>query len=262
MQTVLFKFFGYLINLDHIFLITFFAGMILFFTRFKKTSRGFLITSFSLMILIISPIGMIGTTFLENRFPRLQSIPADAKGLILLGGSFDRYVSSKRDTISFNMAAGRIFDFAALAKKNPDKQIVFTGAGRGLTPKVNESALAKEVFDAYGIDTSKVIFENKSADTTENAKFTRDILQPKPGEKWVLVTSAFHMSRSVALFKKMGFDVIPYPVDYHTDGEYHLTPVWDLYYSALAWKTFIREIASMTNAYLFGSSDEWMPGPK
>lgn len=259
MKTFLFILFGWIINIDKIILFNFFAGMLLLFTRFKKLSKLFLLTAFTFMVLFISPLAMWGVTFLEDRFPRIEAIPSDAKGLILLGGSFERNVSLKRHTIAFNQTAGRMLEFAALAKKYPDKQIVFTGAGRGLTDEVNESRLAKQVFTTYGIDPNKIIFEDRSADTVENARFARDKVQPKPGEKWVLVTSAYHMPKAVGLFRKMGFDVIPFPVDYHTDGEYHLMPVFDLFYASLAWHAFVREIAGMTNAYLFEQSDEWIP---
>jgi uncharacterized SAM-binding protein YcdF (DUF218 family) len=59
-------------------------------------------------------------------------------------------------------------------------------------------------------------FEANSRDTWENAVFTRDLVKPKPGETWLLVTSAWHMPRSVGIFRRLGFDVIPYPVAYRT----------------------------------------------
>ena len=56
--------------------------------------------------------------------------------------------------------------------------------------------------------------ERRSRNTQENAEFSKAIANPKDGERWLLVTSAFHMPRSVGLFRKAGFAVEPYPVDW------------------------------------------------
>ncbi len=61
-------------------------------------------------------------------------------------------------------------------------------------------------------------FEDKSRNTWENAIFTRDLVNPKPGDTWLLVTSAWHMPRAMGIFRKAGFKVTAYPVDYLTYG--------------------------------------------
>ena len=50
----------------------------------------------------------------------------------------------------------------------------------------------------------------------------------KPGERWLLVTSAYHMPRSVGIFRKAGFAVEPYPVDWRTGGRADLLSIFDL----------------------------------
>lgn len=55
----------------------------------------------------------------------------------------------------------------------------------------------------------RVEYEEKSRNTAENATFAKEVLKPKPGDRWLLVTSAFHMPRAVGSFRKAGFDVIP-----------------------------------------------------
>ena len=69
------------------------------------------------------------------------------------------------------------------------------------------------------VDRGQVVYEENSRNTYENAHFTRELVQPKPGEKWLLVTSAAHMPRSVGLFRKAGFEVIPYPVAFKSTGK-------------------------------------------
>ena len=62
----------------------------------------------------------------------------------------------------------------------------------------------------------RIVLEDKSRNTAENAEFTRRLVDPKPGERWLLVTSAMHMPRSVGAFRKAGFPVEAYPVDWRT----------------------------------------------
>ena len=74
-------------------------------------------------------------------------------------------------------------------------------------------------FTALGIDPGRIIEEGASRNTEENAQLTKELLNPQPGETWLLVTSAFHMPRSVGLFRKAGFEVVPWPTDYFTTGQ-------------------------------------------
>jgi uncharacterized SAM-binding protein YcdF (DUF218 family) len=64
-----------------------------------------------------------------------------------------------------------------------------------------------------------MILEDKSRNTWENAVFTHDLVKPKKGEAWLLVTSAWHMPRSAGIFRRIGFDVVPYPVACRTFGD-------------------------------------------
>ena len=64
----------------------------------------------------------------------------------------------------------------------------------------------------------RFIFEDASRTTWENAVNSRDLLKPKPGERFLLVTSSFHMPRSMGAFRMAGFEVEAYPVDWRTRG--------------------------------------------
>ncbi len=69
-----------------------------------------------------------------------------------------------------------------------------------------------------GVPRARLIVEDRSRSTAENAAFTKDRLEPKAGQRWVLVTSAMHMPRAVGAFRHVGFPVEAYPVDYTTTG--------------------------------------------
>lgn len=68
-------------------------------------------------------------TYLENYYPRLDVIPSDATGIILLGGSFDMKASHARGFTCYNLAGGRLIEFIELARKHPHLPLIFTGGG-------------------------------------------------------------------------------------------------------------------------------------
>ena len=68
------------------------------------------------------------------------------------------------------------------------------------------------------LPSRRILFEDRARNTYENAVFSRSLAQPRPGERWLLVTSAAHMPRAVGCFEQLGWPVIAYPVDYRTTG--------------------------------------------
>lgn len=167
------------------------------------------------------PVGNLLVLPLEQRFASVPAPGPDDRvdGIILLGGFEDGWVSSGRGGLGVNEAAERITEGLRLALRHPEAKVVFTGGVGGLLARNVEASepVGRFLIDA-GIAKERLILENKSRNTYENALFTRELVAPKPGERWYLVTSAFHMPRSVGLFRKVGFDVIAYPVDYRTRG--------------------------------------------
>ncbi|MGN6669978.1 MAG: YdcF family protein [Candidatus Nucleicultricaceae bacterium] len=255
--------FGWIINIDVVLSVLFLVGFFLLFSnRFAVLSRSFIkVFGFLFLFFVVVPIGPWGATFLENRFPRIESIESDVVGAILLGGSFDRPVTVARGTLSYTPAAGRFNGFVELAKQNPRLKLVFTGGGVAIPGAKSESDYAKELFESMGFDTSSIIFEGSSKDTVQNATLSFNLVKPKPGEKWLLVTSALHMPRAVGLFEGAGWSVVPYPVDYHTSGRYDKAPNLSIVKAFYAWHHAIREFVAMTNNYINGYSKVWMPGP-
>ncbi len=249
-----YRFFGWwIINIDLFFILLLLIGSGLLLFHRKTWGKRFLVTScLGFIFFGVVPIGLWTIEQLENHFPKIQTIPPDAKGMILLGGSFDKMTTLARGETAYNLAGGRFIQFIEFAKEHPQLQLVFTG-----TPFEVETA--KKEFKALGLDPNAVVFEGNSKDTKENAAKTAALIKPKPDEKWILITSAYHMPRSVGLFRKAGFNVIPFPLDYHAPGKYEPWFFIGLTLNLSAWQASSREWLGMVINYLMGRSSEVYP---
>jgi uncharacterized SAM-binding protein YcdF (DUF218 family) len=264
MDQVVFKFFGWLITIDWIIMGLLLLAIIFLSLKWWKGGRRLVIALSALIfVTAILPTGPKILCFLEQRFPQPETISSDVKGIILLGGSFDLSVTANRGFPCYNQVGGRIIDFLELAHKYPHLQVVFSGGGPINNPLANEAANTKRVLEGVGFDMNRVSFETKSKTTIENAKNSYELIKPKSGEKWLLVTSAYHMPRSMGLFRKAGWEVIAYPVDYHVPKVVSWLNFGTSFAQGfLSWSTGIREIGGLSANYLAGRSDTWIPSPE
>lgn len=196
------------------------SGLALAYTRWPKWGRRLTISSAVLLALIcLGPLGHFLAAPLERRFPALAEDIAPPDGIIVLGGSVDETLSAERRRITFTEAAERLTAPIELLRRFPRTRLVFSGGSAALRPSgATEADAVRRFWRAAGIDHGQAIYEDRSRNTYENAVFTRDLVKPKSGERWLLITSAMHMPRSVGVFRRAGFPVVPYPVDFRTDG--------------------------------------------
>jgi uncharacterized SAM-binding protein YcdF (DUF218 family) len=167
----------------------------------------------------LTPLGHVLLLPLEERFPAWRDEGRAPVGIIVLGGSFDTAVSVARGRPALNESAERLTEAAGLARRFPTARLVFTGGdGRLLGAEGNESDDAALVFAQMGIDPARITYELRSRNTWENAVLTKALAQPRAGELWLLVTSAWHMPRAIGAFRAAGFDVVATPVDHRTRG--------------------------------------------
>lgn len=175
----------------------------------------------ALLIAGLTPFGNALLLPLEQRFPAADamSLPNDVAGMIVLGGFEDTSVLATRRELGLNRAAERVTEAARLARAVPRLKVVFTG-GVGALIGGGTSAAGKvgEFFADMGIARDRLILEGASRNTYENARLTVPLLAAAPGSRWLLVTSAFHMPRSIGIFRQAGVDVIAYPVDFRAGG--------------------------------------------
>jgi uncharacterized SAM-binding protein YcdF (DUF218 family) len=213
----------------------------------------------------LTPFGNLLILPLEQRF---ASVPAPAEGeqvdgIILLGGFEDGWVSSGRSGLGLNEAAERVTEGLRLALRHPESKVVFTGGVGGLLAQGLEASGPVAAFLAEaGIAKDRLILEGKSRNTYENAVFTRDLVKPAAGQRWYLVTSAYHMPRAIGLFRKAGFDVIAYPVDYRTRGRDDLMRLFERIPQGLMRTDMaVNEWLGLASYRALGRIDDLFPAP-
>ncbi|WP_182084564.1 ElyC/SanA/YdcF family protein [Aureimonas sp. ME7] len=239
------------------------AGVVAYLFRSPRLGMGLVSTSLLILAVVsLTPLGLLMLSVLENRFPK-PDLPENVAGIVVLGGSFDTRIGRTRGVAELNEAADRITTTLALARRYPNARVVFSGGAAAMFEEdVTESSLARKMFDELGLPPERLELEDRSRNTTENALFTREIAQPKPGETWVLVTSAAHMPRSIGCFRIAGFDVVPYPTDYQTPSGSALYRPSSATVRNLEKVHFaIREYLGLVVYRLTGKTDALFPAP-
>jgi uncharacterized SAM-binding protein YcdF (DUF218 family) len=204
---------------------------------------------------------------LEQRFAQPDPMPERVTGLVVLGGGIDVATAWRRPDSALNSAGDRLIAAAHLARRYPEATLLYaSGAGYPHQDSVEETAHAARLLDRLGIAPGRLVLEDRSHNTHQNAVEAQRLAQPKPGETWLLITSAFHMPRAVAAFRAAGFPVVPYPVD-------HLLPLpgmpdpgaWfdgDLIDGLTKADIALKEYVGLLAYRLFGHTEELFPAPK
>jgi uncharacterized SAM-binding protein YcdF (DUF218 family) len=240
------------------------AGALLLASRFAALGRRLMVVSLVLLATCgFSPLGNILLYPLEQRFPPWDATQGAPDGIIVLGGPIDPDLSIAHDTPVIRSSPDRIIATAALAHQYPNVRIIYSGgSGNLIANDAREADFASEIFESLGVDKSRLTMERRSRNTYENAEVSKAIAAPKAGERWLLVTSAFHMPRSVGLFRKVGFAVQPYPVDWRVGGRADLFSFSNYAGEGLGrTDTALREWLGLIAYYLTGRTSELLPGP-
>ncbi|MBO6894325.1 MAG: YdcF family protein [Roseibium sp.] len=200
---------------------------------------------------------------LEERFPRPATLEG-YEGIIVLGGAVDTIVTGGRGDTALTTSGERITITARLAQQIPDARVVHTG-GKGVivSAQATEAEGAARLFEDFGIAPDRILLEDASRNTWENAVLTKALVKPEPGQSWLLVTSAYHMPRSMGVFRKAGWTgITAYPVDYRTRG----SEDWTLGFSGASkglrrFDVAFKEWIGLVVYRVTGRSTEFFPGP-
>jgi len=244
-------------------------GAILIWTGWARWGRRFVTIGAVLLLVVgLSPLGNALILPLENRFPRadLDQPPAPA-GLIILGGAENRLVGSARKAPTLNEAGERLLEGAILALRFPNAKVAFSGGDAGILYKSDSEAQgAADILTDLGVESGRLVLESNARDTYENAVFLRKELDRggafSEGTRWLLITSAYHMPRSIGAFRQAGFDVEPWPVDYRTRGPEDFSKPFDKVSEGLRRvDTATREWVGLLAYWATGRTNALFPSP-
>jgi uncharacterized SAM-binding protein YcdF (DUF218 family) len=239
-------------------------GLVLLCTRLTRLASWLVVTSLVLIAVAgLSPLGNALMLPLEQRFPPWDASRGPPTGIVVLGGAITPEVSAARGEVALNEAAERITATVELARRYPDARIIFSGGSSALIPDgTPEAPFAVREFEALGIPHERITAEEQSRNTVENAVFSHLLAEPKPGERWLLVTSAYHMPRAIAAFRAAGFPVEAYPVDWRTRGPIDaVRPFTSLGAGLRRTDTAVREWVGLAAYRLTGKTTELFPAP-
>ena len=239
-------------------------GAALAYTRFAKWSRY--LTTPSAVLLLLMAFGLVGHMLaipLEARFPTQPDDIEAPDGIVVLGGSVGEMLGDRRGRVNFAMAAGRVTTPMELVRRFPKAKLVFTGGSVSLDGSpVSEAQAVRQIWRAAGVERRDTIYEDRSRDILESAAFTRDLVKPTKGERWLLVASAMHMPLAIGVFRKAGFPVIAYPVDFRASGDFWRPRVPEHTGEAITTVDLAtREWLELLAYRLTGKTDSLFPAP-
>ena len=244
-------------------------GAILIWTGWARWGRRF-VSAGALLLLVagLSPLGNALILPLEDRFPRADlDRPPPLAGLIILGGAENRLVGSARKAPTVNEAGERLLEGAILAHRFPEAKVAFSGGDAGILYKSNSEAEgAATILTQLGVARDRLILEANARDTYENAVYLKKELEAEAkfgaDSRWLLITSAYHMPRSMGAFRQAGFEVEPWPVDYRTRGPADFTKPFDKVSEGLRRvDTAAREWVGLLAYWLTGRINALFPSP-
>lgn len=235
-----------LLALDSLLIIWLALGVLSLLLAWQRLAK-WLLSSLLLVCLVIGlfPVGEWLLYSLERQYPPISLQAETVEGVIVLGGGEQNAQTHAWQQVSLGSGGERPLALLQMVRRLPAEiPIVFTGGTGKMTAQgMSGAEVVQQLLRDHGIDVERVTFEDKSRNTVENAVLSQRLVQPKPEENWLLITSAFHMPRSVAIFCSQDWQVTPYPVDFRSRKDKLLRLDWD----------FAKHLKNLNTAY-----KEWL----
>jgi uncharacterized SAM-binding protein YcdF (DUF218 family) len=158
------------------------------------------------------------------------------------------------DRVFFQHGADRVIHAVDLYQRRLIRKLVVSGGtGRLITESRKEADDIKKALVLMGVPADSILVENESRNTHESAIYVKELLQPDEAEM-LLITSGFHMRRSLACFRKAGLAVTPFSTDFYTHPRYYtvdvlLIPKVD---ALLIWQKLVKEWTGFAAYWLAG----------
>jgi len=238
------------------------VGLALLFTRFKRAGRRMVAASLVLFLIIgFLPVGGLLDHKLENRFPPWDPARGAPDGIIVLGSAINPIISRARGDTALTDSAERVTVIARLARAYPQARIVYSSGNASIFGGPAEADYVIPLLQSFGVPAARVTLERRSRNTYENALFSKALLKPKPGERWLLVTSARHMPRAIGCFRRVGFPVEAYPVDWRTLPRWRFRLATTFARGLRRTDRAVHEWLGLLVYWLTGRTSTLLPGP-
>ena len=239
-------------------------GLLASWRGWRRTGLGFTLAGLvALGLFAFTTLGALLIAPLENRFARPATPPADVGAIIVLGGGFGGVVSQARGNEELRESGDRFVEALRLARLYPQARIIISGGvGNPFQDSESDADIARRFYAGMGLPDGRLTFEGESRNTAENAAFSKSLVDVAPGQSVLLVTSAFHMPRSVGIFRQAGLEVVPWPVDYRAvpDPGFGLElaePSFNITTASVA----IKEWIGLAAYYATGRTSALFPAP-
>lgn len=239
------------------------ATVLLWFGKTRGARSLLTLVTLVSLAVVVTPLGKLPLLALEQRFPIQRQLPAQVDGIILLGGAQRPRLTKAHGQPALNRAAETMTTFLALARRYPDAKLVFTGGtGDILNQQLSETDTVKLFLREQGFDPARVIYEGRSRNTHENAQLTKALVRPRIGEKWILIQAAASIPRAVGVFRKAGWEVIPYPCDFNAVPGVSFQPSLSALDAFSDLRIALHEWVGLAVYFVTGKSSELWPAPQ
>lgn len=257
------KVFWLLVQPTSLVLLLILVGLALLLWRRRKSAVAALGLAAMLQVLVaFTSLGYVLIQPLEDRFAVPAEPPEQVGAIIMLGGATMARPSTARGIAELNQAGDRLTTTLRLAQLYPDARIVLSGgAGFLMGETESEAETMRRFLVGLGVADDRLVLEGESMNTAENASFTRDMLEAGEGAV-LLVTSAFHMPRSVGIYRQEGIEVVPWPTDYRSAGNQGFgLDIANLNQNLETATIAIREWIGLLAYHWTGRTNELLPAP-
>jgi uncharacterized SAM-binding protein YcdF (DUF218 family) len=237
--------------------------VLIVFLPFGPGARQVLMGMLAMVFLVVMflPVGDWALVPLERCEQR--ALPPQVDGAIALGGAIEAEPTVAMGETQFNDDVERFTAMLAVMRAYPSATIVYSGgAGSPTAPDFKEADYVASAALALGYDPSHIVLENKSHNTKENVDFTKPYFSKVKGQNWLIITSAYHMPRAMALFRPAGTasntKFFPYTVDFKTTGRILPSFTFDLPGNLAKLDMATKEYTGMLYNMLMGRTAEFM----
>jgi uncharacterized SAM-binding protein YcdF (DUF218 family) len=186
--------------------------------KFKRVLGGLLIVSGFLLLYLLSinPVSDFLLKPLERSTPPVHEKRGQADAIVVLGGGVRDLSWLELEPQPSATSIERLVAGVRLYKELHIPLVIIGGNGNPFQQEIKEAEAMGRIAVALGVPVKDIIVENAPRNTLESARAAKKLIK---GNRIILVTSAYHMKRSSAMFRKQGFDVAQASAGYRTEQQ-------------------------------------------